>query len=567
MKSVSVLVVLATLVACVLGDPLWKVFCQGTPLYRGRVDPIVNPGKLAQHSHKVFGGSNFDLGGNITEVDYYNYIMKSNCTTCSITIDKSVYWIPDLYYQWPNGSLSLVPTGGLTVYYPSRSGSGDQAKPQWKAFPPGLRIVAGSPTRRTYNASNVAHKAISYACLSSSSSGPETGEFPTATRVCDNGLRAQVWFPMCWDGKNLDSADHFSHMAYPIGRPDGGNCPSTHTTRIPGIFFEVLFSVSKFPHGDGNQRFLWSNGDRTGNGLHGDFLNGWDEKIVQQAIADPTCDISNTNFGNSPEKCAPFTPYVKKSNPDQSCVIASKLKITEDLGINRFISHLPGCNPLTGSGANVTACQGSWPQKPIVGIVNNNRTSIAVKSTGKFWSIVTNTDSLFASVDYANLSYSEVFTLVPQTGANAGLVGIASEISLNYMSDNCRGSCPFKFNRNSPSGWEFFTVEYTGAVGPVAWPGNDAKIKANSNGKYLRVNADGSITSNATSAADATIFSFVDPGVTTDTRTSKVGFTSFETTGVTDSTNNLQEEQVQNAASSSYASIVAMLFVVAMIAL
>jgi hypothetical protein len=75
-------------------------------------------------------------------------------------------------------------------------------------------------------------------------------EFPTANYQCPNGLRAQVWFPMCWDGVNLDSPDHKSHMAYPTG-VGNGNCPASHPVRIPGIFMEALYFVDKFPHGTG----------------------------------------------------------------------------------------------------------------------------------------------------------------------------------------------------------------------------------------------------------------------------------------------------------------------------
>ncbi|WP_309624448.1 DUF1996 domain-containing protein [Methylibium sp.] len=38
-----------------------------------------------------------------------------------------------------------------------------------------------------------------------------------------------VFFPQCWDGKNLDSPDHKSHMAYPS---DGG-CPRSHPVALP----------------------------------------------------------------------------------------------------------------------------------------------------------------------------------------------------------------------------------------------------------------------------------------------------------------------------------------------
>ena len=69
------------------------------------------------------------------------------------------------YYQWPNGTFSLVPDGGLTVYYIARSGNvgGPQyLNPNWQPFPKGLRMIAGDPWRRTYNKSNVEHNAISF---------------------------------------------------------------------------------------------------------------------------------------------------------------------------------------------------------------------------------------------------------------------------------------------------------------------------------------------------------------------------------------------------------------------
>ena len=47
----------------------------------------------------------------------------------------------------------------------------------------------------------------------------DTPGFPSNPETCTGGLRAEVTFPSCWDGLNLDSADHKSHMAYP--GPDG----------------------------------------------------------------------------------------------------------------------------------------------------------------------------------------------------------------------------------------------------------------------------------------------------------------------------------------------------------
>jgi hypothetical protein len=57
----------------------------------------------------------------------------------------------------------------------------------------------------------------------------------------------------CWDGVNLDSPDHKSHVAYPTNGPalfsgtgTGGACPSTHPVKIPQVMLEVhspLFSL------------------------------------------------------------------------------------------------------------------------------------------------------------------------------------------------------------------------------------------------------------------------------------------------------------------------------------
>ncbi len=101
---------------------------------------------------------------------------------------------------------------------------------------------------------------------------PETNGFPTDKHFCKNGLRLQVFFPMCWNNKTLDSPDHRSHMAYPT-RYNGGDCPSTHPVRLPGVFYEAFYAVDKFPHGQGTQPFVLSNGDPTGYGFHGDFVS------------------------------------------------------------------------------------------------------------------------------------------------------------------------------------------------------------------------------------------------------------------------------------------------------
>jgi hypothetical protein len=40
----------------------------------------------------------------------------------------------------------------------------------------------------------------------------ETLDFPK--KPCPAGVMVNVRFPTCWDGVNLDTPDHMSHMAY-----------------------------------------------------------------------------------------------------------------------------------------------------------------------------------------------------------------------------------------------------------------------------------------------------------------------------------------------------------------
>ena len=46
----------------------------------------------------------------------YDELVASDCTTCKVSADKSAYWIPGLYYQFPNGSFQSVDHGGMLVY-------------------------------------------------------------------------------------------------------------------------------------------------------------------------------------------------------------------------------------------------------------------------------------------------------------------------------------------------------------------------------------------------------------------------------------------------------------------
>lgn len=87
-------------------------------------------------------------------------------------------------------------------------------------------MLAGNPNRRVYNSANFAEQAISFVCLDyyNSHSGDPAWEQTSAgffKQNCPDGLRTQLFFPSCWDGVNLDSDNHQSHMAYPVDSYQG----------------------------------------------------------------------------------------------------------------------------------------------------------------------------------------------------------------------------------------------------------------------------------------------------------------------------------------------------------
>ena len=80
-------------------------------------------------------------------------------------------------------------------------------------------------------------------------------------------------FPECWDGQNLDSSDHHSHMAYDVE----GVCPASHPVALPEI--ELIL---RYPEIKGSVA-LSSGGVYS---AHADFVNTWDQIRLEGLVTD-----------------------------------------------------------------------------------------------------------------------------------------------------------------------------------------------------------------------------------------------------------------------------------------
>ncbi len=158
-----------------------------------------------------------------------------------------------LSYQFSDRFSTQI-DGGVLVYYVS-------AQPgKITAFKPGFRMLVGDSMRRTKDTSVNMKRQNCFRCYTGPNFGGDTSAPCMDARIdyetlppkpCAGGIRSNIAFPTCWDGKNLDSPNHKDHVTYPTTGPAnflslGGSCPSTHPVRIPQLMYEVVWNTIPF---------------------------------------------------------------------------------------------------------------------------------------------------------------------------------------------------------------------------------------------------------------------------------------------------------------------------------
>lgn len=252
-------------------SPGWITSCNLAK--EAQVDPIASPGVIpSEHLHEFVGAKAIDENSTPDS-------LRAGGTTCLTAGDDSGYWIPAAY---EDGAKVGFATTKHALFYYRRKGapSGVTVRP----FPDGLKLVVGN-AHATSEATNpaIASGNATFKC------GPGSGtETPRPPAQCASGVLVMVFIlPNCWNGTDLDSPDHFSHMTYPVS----GRCPATYPVVLPRIQAFWRLNVGTDPIS-----LTLSSGDYYT--AHMDFFNAWQPASLQSLVT--RCINGFTDCGTDP---------------------------------------------------------------------------------------------------------------------------------------------------------------------------------------------------------------------------------------------------------------------------
>jgi hypothetical protein len=236
----------------------FRTACQFT--HMAPDDPIVYPKQSGKsHLHTFF--CNPDVNAYTTP-DNIRDGGRSNAV--GGTVNMSGYWVPSMMDSSGNPIKPL----SASLYY--KTGYNGVKPADVQPFPKGLVIISGNmhntdPTK--------VWPSGRWKCIglgSESLVGPTIQPCPQGSK-----LYQEIFFPQCWDGINLDSVDHKSHMKFARG-----GCPVSHPVALPEISFNIIYDV---PSTGTKGWHLSSDHDLNfpGTSTHGDWMFGWKLDIME----------------------------------------------------------------------------------------------------------------------------------------------------------------------------------------------------------------------------------------------------------------------------------------------
>ncbi len=265
-------------------------------------DPIMYPGKPgAAHLHQFFGNLSADAHST------YESLRRSGSSTCMNELNRSAYWMPAML----DGRGNVVRPDNVSIYYKRRPQTDPfcQAAGKCVGLPRGLRYIFGWDQTRPTQPQPENSAKFNFKCISNGH--PTTPAFPTMAeplRTCRPGqqLNAVIHTPPCWNGRELDTNDHRSHMAdmqRNAATKYKSKCPSSHPYIVPQFTMGVVYSIEI-----GDDPALWrlssdhmAPGDVAGSTFHSDWFGAWEDEVLerwQAGCVDKMLNCSDGDLGD-----------------------------------------------------------------------------------------------------------------------------------------------------------------------------------------------------------------------------------------------------------------------------
>lgn len=266
----------------------FRIICDFT--HMAADDPIVKPGQPgASHLHSFFGNTDIDA---FTTPETIRDDARSSCHGGSV--NASGYWVPTVL-DADGRPVAPVHSGDFAeadergayfhpnnFYYKTFADAGTDIV----APPPGFRMIVGNAGATGPQED----QPYEFRCEGAEEfRSAEGGEIPRCST--DELLTLSITFPECWDGQNLDSPDHKSHVA-----AAGASCPSSHPVRIPTITMNVRWPVWDHANTEGWRLASDAYEGPGGFSAHADWFNGWDPAVFEEIV--DNCLEKGVNCGN-----------------------------------------------------------------------------------------------------------------------------------------------------------------------------------------------------------------------------------------------------------------------------
>ena len=274
-------------------DPVgaFRLIC--APSHLAYDDPIVYPGQPGKsHLHLFFGNDETNASST------YQSLRSSGKSTCGL-LNRSGYWMPAML----DGHGNVVLPDYATVYYKRlpdsdpRCAKKDVAAKGCIGLPRGLRYVFGRTMQGGTYGDNRSD-GVNFTCTGTSLSSKD---FSVVAASCPAGhqLGVQIVAANCWDGKNLDTADHRSQVHWTVYGNDGvDRCPAEYPYLLPTFTFDTWYTVPATGLADAEFSSDKMMGMPAGSTVHADWLGAWDDETLATWLKNCINGHKNGSGGN-----------------------------------------------------------------------------------------------------------------------------------------------------------------------------------------------------------------------------------------------------------------------------